>query len=67
MVFPWDICYVVQFHWLHRDLFGLCNLYGVLGVLSLASTGNDVILRQCTCFRPFHGLHGSLVKENQYV
>ena len=38
-----------------------CNLYDVL---SLASTGNDVILRQCTCFRTFHGLHGSLVKEN---
>ena len=42
MVFPWDVCDVVQFNWLHRDLFHMCNLYGVL---SLASTGNDVILR----------------------
>ena len=64
MVFPWDVCYVVQFHWLHRDFFEMRNLYGVL---SLASTGNDVILRHCTCFRPFHDLRGSLLKENQYV
>ena len=64
MVFPWDVCYVVQFHWLHRDLFEMRNLYGVL---SLASTANDVILRHCTCFRPFHDLRGSLLKENQYV
>ena len=64
MVFPWDVCYVVQFHWFHRDLFEMCNLYGVL---SLASTGNDIILRHCTCFRPFHELRGSLVKEDQYV
>ena len=64
MVFPWDVCYVAQFHWLHRDLFEMCNLYGML---SLASTGNDVLLRHCTCFRPFHELRGSLVKENQYV
>ena len=42
----------------------MCNLYGVL---SLASTGNDVLLRHCTCFRPFHELRGSLVKENQCV
>ena len=58
------VCYVVQFHWLRRDLFEMCNLYGVL---SLASTANDVILRRCTCFRPFHDLRGSLLKENQYV
>ena len=64
MVFPWDVCYVVQFHWLCRDLFEMCNLYGVL---SLASTGNDVILPHCTCLRPFHDVCGSLVKENQYV
>ena len=38
MVFPWDVCYVAQFHWLHRDLFEMCDLYGVL---SLASNGND--------------------------
>ena len=36
------------------------------GVLSLASTGNDVILPNYTCYRPFHDLRGSLVKENQY-
>ena len=64
MVFPWDVCYVVQFHWLHRDLLEMCNLYGVL---SLASTGNDLILLHCTCFQPFHDLRGSLVKESQYV
>ena len=64
MVFPWDVCCVVQFHWLHGDLFEICNLYGVL---SLASTGNDVIFRHYTCFLPFHDLCGSLVKENQYV
>ena len=64
MVFPWDVCCVVQFHWLHRDLFEMCKLYDVL---SLASTGNDVILRHYTCFRLFHDLRGSLVKENQYV
>ena len=58
MVFPWDVCYVVQFHWLHRDLFEMCNLYGAL---SLASTGNDVILPHCSCFRPFHDL------GNQYL
>ena len=46
------------------NFFEMCNLYGVL---SLASTGNDVILRHCTCFRSFHDLRGSLVKENQYV
>ena len=57
-----DVSYVVQFHWLR--LFEMCNLYGVL---SLASTANDVILRHCTCFRPFHDLPGPLVKENQYV
>ena len=39
MVFPWDVCYVVQFHWLQRDLFEIFNLYGVL---SLASTGYEV-------------------------
>ena len=55
MVFPWDVCYVVQFHWLHRDLFEMCNLHGAL---ALASTGNDVILRHCACFRPFHELRG---------
>jgi len=66
MVFPWDVCYVVQFHWLHRDLFEMCNLHGVL---SLASTGNNVILPNYTCYRSFHDLRGSLVhvKENQYV
>ena len=64
MVFPWDVCYVVQFYWLHRDLFEMCNLYGAL---SLASTGNDVILHHCSCFRAFHDLHGSLLKGNQYV
>ena len=64
MVFSWDVCYVVQFHWFHRDLFEMCNLYDVL---SLASTGNGVILRHCSCFRPFHELRGSLVKEDQYV
>ena len=53
MVFPWDVCYDVQFHWLHRDLFEMCNLHSAL---SLASTGNDVILRHCACFRPFHEL-----------
>ena len=58
MVLPWDVCYVVQFNWLHRDLFEMCNLYGVL---SLASTGNDVILRHCTCFQPFHDRRGALV------
>ena len=61
MVFPWDVCYVVQFH---RDLSEMCNLYGVL---SLASTGNDVILLHYTCFQPFHNLRVSLVKESQYV
>ena len=64
MVFPWDVSSVVQFHWLHRDLFEMCNLYGVL---SLASNGNDVILRHCICFQPFHDLRGSLIKENHYV
>ena len=64
MVFPWVVCFVVPFHWLHPDLFGMCNLYGVL---SLASTGNDVLLRHCTCFQLFHEIRGSLVKENQYV
>ena len=64
VIFPWDVCYVVQFQWFHRDLFEMWNLYGVL---SLASTGNDVILRHRTCFRPFHELRGYLVKEDQYV
>ena len=64
MVFPWDVCYVIQFPWLHRDLFEMSNLYGAL---SLASTGNDVILRHCTCFRLFHDLRGSLVRKiNMY-
>ena len=45
-------------------LFEMWNFYGVL---SLASTGNDVILRHCTCFWPFSDLRGSLLKENQYV
>ena len=53
-----------KFYWLHCDLFEMCNLYGVL---SLASTGSDVTLRHCTCFRPFHDLHGSLArKRNMY-
>ena len=60
MAFPWDVCYVIQFHCLHRDLFEMCNLYCVL---SFASTGNDVLPRHCTCFRPFHDLHGSLVRK----
>ena len=47
-------------HWLHRDLFEICNLYGVL---SFASTGNDVLPRHCTCFRSFHNLRGSLVRK----
>ena len=64
MVFQWDVCYVVQFHWLHRDLFEMCNFYDVL---SLASNGNGVILRHYTCFRQFHDLCGSLVKKNKYV
>ena len=42
----------------------MCNLYCVL---SLASTGNDVILRHCMCVRPFHDLRGSLVRKlNMY-
>ena len=60
MVFPRDGCYVVQFHRLHRDLFDMCNLYGVL---SWASTGNVVVLRYCTCFRPFHDLRGCLTQK----
>ena len=58
MVLPWDVCYVVQFNWLRRDLFDMCNLYVVL---SLASSGNDVILRHCTCFRLFHDRRGALI------